>query len=231
MHRDAAGIGKKSKRIIRSMKVGHGQNSQDPQPSSHTAASVHIGAEGFGSSQPIRPDLMHGPATKNLGYSLAEVRVANRLIDGAATVATNTTKVNSPTTIAYIRPTTIYAGASTSIMFKGTVAAGDMVRWAINCSKPAEAEIEYDPTDGKDMASFFKITSPGTYKLCYRGSCDSCDWVAQKSITLKVQESAFGQEKNSLIYIGIGVGIAVAAGLVTALTIVFGLGTGESQRT
>lgn len=239
-HSAAAGIGKKHTPLIGSMKVGRGRNAQKPKQSLQTFATVQIDAEGVGSSQYVQPDLMHGLAKVHLDVtakaalktvkpaqgepdSLAEVHTAKRL-STAATKKANTadTEVTSPNIITGIKPKAITANVATKITLEGTVAAGDKVTWATNCS---EADPNINPTVGTDETSSFFVGS-GKHKLCYRarGASDS---VEQEGITLDVQELS-AVSGQSLLYVGIGVGVAAVVAMVMAGIIAFGMG-GENR--
>jgi len=102
-----------------------------------------------------------------------------------AAAATGTTVITG------ISPTSITAGSATSITLKGTVAAGDKVIWALDCSAATPSE---DPNDGVDAASPFTVAAAGgPYKLCYRAS-GSSDSVEQAGITLTVKAAPSPQQ-------------------------------------
>ena len=68
----------------------------------------------------------------------------------------------------------------------GTVSAGDLVSWALDCSAAAP---DRDPTDGVDAVTEFTVVGAGVYKLCYRASGGS-DSVEQSGVSLTVLATA-----------------------------------------
>jgi len=90
----------------------------------------------------------------------------------------------NPATITGISPTTISPNEAMPVALIGTVAAGDLVVWASDCSA---ATPSVDPVDGINNRTVFTLLT-GTYQLCYRANGAS-DSVAQIGVTLSVREA------------------------------------------
>ena len=91
----------------------------------------------------------------------------------------------------------------------GTVAAGDLEVWALDCAWAAPS---VDPNDGVDAKTDHQVSSPGTYKLCLRASSGS-ESVAQSGISLIVLAGTLAEIISAVSPISITVNASISVAL------------------